>query len=507
MIEHLWALPLTLALVGLPAADSQDKDKKRPEAARPAGTSAEDLLRQADEKAAAGDGAGAVALLRKAQGLPGAPAEVGLRLGRALEAARDLDGAVDAYREAAGKLAGPAKGEALGRLALVQEVRGLGGAAESAQAAASADPEGAWPLLALARARAREGKGEEAAALAQKAAGKEAGPPAQAALGAAEEARGGWAAAEAAYRAAGGAASKDIAATTGLARVLRRTGRAAEAAPLLEPLIAAYPGAVYALKESARVKIALGRAADAFADASTAAALADNDPDAQRVVQEATVAKALAFVAQNQPDLAIQDLTALRDREPNAALVRVGLGRALIAKRQADAAVVELTKAAELDPSLAEAHYQLGYVHQVLKRDAAAAVSAFDKAAAAEPANLDYRTSLGGALVEAKQYDRAVSELAKSTGDPAYRKADAWIYLGAAHLGARRYKDGIAALEKAAAIAPENAQVEAYLAWCYFGLKDASAFKLHGGKARALGHKEPNLLQYLTRVEGGEAIK
>ena len=48
--------------------------------------------------------------------------------------------------------------------------------------------------------------------------------------------------------------------------------------------------------------------------------------------------------------------------------------------------------------------------------------------------------------------------------------------------------------------------MEAFLAWSHFGLKDAAGFKLHGGKARALGHKEATLLQYLTRIEGGEVI-
>ena len=47
----------------------------------------------------------------------------------------------------------------------------------------------------------------------------------------------------------------------------------------------------------------------------------------------------------------------------------------------------------------------------------------------------------------------------------------------------------------------------AYMGWAYFGLKDADNFKKAAGKARSLGHKEPTLLQYLTRVEGGEAIK
>ena len=187
--------------------------------------------------------------------------------------------------------------------------------------------------------------------------------------------------------------------------MLRRTGRAAEALPLLEKVIAAAPGAVDAYKESARVKIALNRGGEALGDASTAAALAENDPDAARVVQEATVAKALVYVAQNQPDLAIQDLTALRDKSPDLALARVGLGRAYAAKRQVDQAIVELNKAIELDPTNADAQYQLGYVQLILKGNAAAAVAPFEKAVAAEPGNLDYRMQLGRALIAAGQVD------------------------------------------------------------------------------------------------------
>jgi tetratricopeptide (TPR) repeat protein len=100
-----------------------------------------------------------------------------------------------------------------------------------------------------------------------------------------------------------------------------------------------------------------------------------------------------------------------------------------------------------------------------------------------------------------------VAELGKVTEAPGYKRAEAWIYLGAAHLGAKRYKDAIVALDKAAAAAPDNVQTEAYLAWSYFGLKDAPRFKKHAGKAKALGHKEPTLLAYLTRVEAGEEIK
>ena len=127
---------------------------------------------------------------------------------------------------------------------------------------------------------------------------------------------------------------------------------------------------------------------------------------------------------------------------------------------------------------------------------------------AADPANLEYRTMLGAALSDLKQYDRAVGELGKVTEAPGYKRAEAWIYLGAAHLGAKRYKDAIAALDKAAAAAPDNVQTEAYLAWSYFGLKDAPGFKRHAGKAKALGHKDPRLLERLHahRGRGGHQV-
>jgi tetratricopeptide (TPR) repeat protein len=235
--------------------------------------------------------------------------------------------------------------------------------------------------------------------------------------------------------------------------------------------------------------------------------MAEDNPEAKRLVAEVAVAQGLSELASGQIDLALDSLTALRDREPNLAAARVGLAKVLVAKRQADAAISELQKAVELEPGNAEAHYQLGYVQHVLKVNAAAALPEYEKAVAAEPANVIYRTNLGAALTATKDFDRAVAELTKVTESPGYGKADAWIYIGQAHLGAKRYKEAIAALDKAVAIAPDNDQANAYLGWCYFGLKDSANFKKYAGKARSLGYKEPTLLQYLTRVEAGEAIK
>jgi tetratricopeptide (TPR) repeat protein len=498
-----WVFVLAL-LLAFPAGaqDKKKKDDKKPTSAVPA-----DFLKQAEEKSAAGDLDGAIELLRKAQGAEATAGEASLRLGRALESKYDVDLAIDAYRAAADKVAGAAKGEALGRLAVLQASRGMADAPASAQAAATADPSGVWPTIALSRLRAQEGKGDEAVELAQKAGAAGGGAPASTALGFAQETKGDMAAAEAAYRQALTADPKLASATIGLARVLRRTGRAAEAEPMLKQVIESAPGAIEAYKESARVKMALNRAGDAVGDASIAAAMAENDPDAQKLAIEVKAAKALEYLTQGQPALAVQDLTALRDQSPNVPEVRVMLAKALAAQRQADPAIAELTKAAELDPKNAEAQYQLGYVNLVLKGNAAAAVAPLEKATALDPGNPTYRTNFGAALVAQKQMDRAIEELGKVTAAPGYNRAEAWIYLGQAYVGSKRYKDAVAALEKATTIAPNSDQAYAFLGWAYFGLKDAENFKKAAGKARSLGHKEPTLLDYLGRVEKGEPIK
>ena len=387
---------LLVALSAVPAAsDDKKKDEKKGKEAAQAPVVV-DPVKDAEAKLAAGDADGAIKVLEGAMATNGAAA---LKLGVLRESRGELDVAVDAYKAASATLTGAAKGEALGRMSVAQDDRGMSEAGATADAAVAADPEGVWPTIAMARRRSNEGKPDEAIALAQKAVGAGGGAPATAALARAQESKGDMAAAEASYKQAIAADAKSISATVGLATVLRKTGRAAEAEPMLAKLIDAQPGAVAAYKEMARVKIAQGRAQDALADANIAAAMSEGDADAKELVAEVRVASAMQSVAAGQVDVAVADLMRLRDENPSSAAVRIGLAKAQIARRDAASAITELQKAVELDPKNAEAHYQLGTVLLRMKGDAASAVTAYQKAVELEPGNAAYATSLGTALV------------------------------------------------------------------------------------------------------------
>ena len=142
-----------------------------------------------------------------------------------------------------------------------------------------------------------------------------------------------------------------------------------------------------------------------------------------------------------------------------------------------------------------------------MKQNSAAALGPFEKAVALEPANVQYRTSLGAALNEANQLDRAVEELTKVVSSDGYKGWDAPFYLGAAQLKNKRYKEATAAFEQSLAVKADNAQAEGMLAWCYVGLKDTDNFKVHGAKAKKLGYKDPDLMNRLAQVEAGQKFK
>jgi tetratricopeptide (TPR) repeat protein len=298
-----------------------------------------------------------------------------------------------------------------------------------------------------------------------------------------------------------------VAPVIGLAILLRTSGRAAEAEPLLNHVLEISPGAVDAYKERARVKIALGRAQEALGDASIAAAMAEDDPEAQALAIEVRVARAIEDMRGGNAALAEQDLTRLRDEHPDSPEVRLGLARAQLERRDADAAIAELTKALELKPDYAEALYELGRAQLRMKAAPAEAVAPLEKAVALEPGNATYATLLGTALTGAQQFDRAIEVLAELTARPGYENAEGFLTLGQAYVNLQRYQEAVPVLEKASTLSPDAAAIWATLGWAQFGLKDAEKFKAAAGKAKSLGYNEPTLLEYLQRVEDGEDIE
>ena len=468
---------------------------------------APDPVAEAEATLAAGDSDGAVEVLQKGMDTPGvAGGEAALRLGVLREARGELDNAIDAYVAAAQKLDGAGKGEALGRVAVVQYTRGMVEAGASAEAAAAADADGVWPTIAMSYRDVHEGKVDEAVALAERAVAGGGGAPAQGALGYALQAKGDTVGAEAAYRAAMSIDETRMGPVIGLASVLRVSGRAAEAEPLLLKVLEASPGAVEAYKEMARVKIALDRADEALGDASIAAAMAENDPSAQALVLEVKVARALQELRGGNQALAEQDLTQLREENPESPEVRLGLARAQLERGDVDAAIVELTKTTELDPENAEAHFELGQVQLKRKADPAAAVSPLEKAVSLDPGNATYLTAYGTALVGAQQFDKAVETLTTATALPGYKSAEGLFSLGQALVQLKKYTDAIPVLEKASTLAPDAAPIWATLAWAHFGLRDADNFKKAAAKAKSLGYAEPTLLNYLQELSKPDAV-
>lgn len=460
-------------------------------------------LHEADAKQKAGDLAGALAVLKKAADSASAPGEVHARLAQVYEAQGELDLAVDAWALATAKLTGAALAEAHARRALAQELRGMQAAADaSAQAAIEADAASPWARALVARHLAKDGDGD--AALARLEGAEAAGVVALEARALALKAKGDLAGAERQYREPGPPSALG---KLGLAHVLRDLGRAAEAEPLVLQVLEAMPGAVEAYKESARTKLALGRPDEALGDASTAAALAEGDPEVKALATEVAVAKAMAQIARGEATFAVDDLKRLRDADPADADARVGLARALVATKQVDAALVELDAALQAVPAHGPALFQKGLLLHTAKGDAAGAVAVLAQAVAAEPKQADYRAALGAALLDQKLFDRAVAELEKAVATPGLTRVDAWVLLGGAHLASKRYAEAVAALDKGVAALPKSAQAQAYLAWAHFGLKDATAFKRHANEAKALGIKDPTLLDYLKRIEAGEPIK
>jgi tetratricopeptide (TPR) repeat protein len=426
--------------------------------------------------------------------------EAFLALARIQEKAGNVEDAAATATRAASAAADPAsKSAALATVANYELLRGSSKEAltkAEAAVAAQASPEA---LAALARAEARAKDGVTALANADKAVA------ASATSAVAHEARGDalftlgkYPDAIAAHRKALELDPKNQRPRVGLVRALARDGKAAEAVAEARKATELDPKSGDAF---AALGFALGMADpeknwnDAIAQAQQGVFLNARSPFANIVVgtlfemagnvDQAIAAYKKALEADPANGMARVALINLQERKgdnagalaeaqklvaenPNNAEAQLLIARALVRKGDFAAAAPALEKAAQLAPGVAEAHALLGMSYQFNRRTEDAVV-AYKKAVELAPTNHDYRSTYGLLLGLTGKYDEGVAELKKVTGDPAYKKEDAWVNLGWVYrnMTPPRIEDSVGAYKKALEIDPKNGQSALGMGWAY----------------------------------------
>src|SRR5262249_17320971 len=108
----------------------------------------------------------------------------------------------------------------------------------------------------------------------------------------------------------------------------------------------------------------------------------------------------------------------------------------------------EQLRIATNNPHDADAHYQLGLIHQK-RRQHSDAVARFERAVQIDPSFADAHLQLGIIAREQKRFEDAIRHLVKAaTLDDKLAQSDVWRELAAAYLGANQTAEALAALSK-----------------------------------------------------------
>ncbi len=100
------------------------------------------------------------------------------------------------------------------------------------------------------------------------------------------------------------------------------------------------------------------------------------------------------------------------------------------------------------NPHDADAHYQLGLIHQ-RRRQMSQAAERFEKAVKIDPTMADAHMQLGVIAREQGRFNDAIGYLKTAAGlDDKLAQSDVWRELGASYFGAGRFEEARAALEK-----------------------------------------------------------
>ena len=160
---------------------------------------------------------------------------------------------------------------------------------------------------------------------------------------------------------------------------------------------------------------------------------------------------------------------------PRHAASHFFLGRIRFESDRTDAAIVALNRATAANPQLAEAWSLLAFAYLRRAASAEGARAEADYLNAVRAAErlyrlrTDARSALvyGQALINARQFTRAVTVLTQASQGDSPESATALYLLGVAHSRARAYPRAITALEAAARRSPNDANIQRELGYAY----------------------------------------
>ena len=195
------------------------------------------------------------------------------------------------------------------------------------------------------------------------------------------------------------------------------------------------------------------------------------------------------------------------------------MGLALVAQEQVDAGIAEFDTAIASDANMGTAHFERGKALLNKKQDAAGALPSLQKAVDLEPANADFLTEYGAALLASQQVDEALAALTKAAISPDYKNPVGLYNLGRVQLAKQDYVAARETLQRCAEAAPSNwGAPYVALAWANFGMIKkgcpcdgdeaiVAAVQENYHKAVELGISDHNLQPRVEALAKGEKIK
>jgi tetratricopeptide (TPR) repeat protein len=188
-----------------------------------------------------------------------------------------------------------------------------------------------------------------------------------------------------------------------------------------------------------------------------------------------------------QYSCAMEEFRQILQKDPDSVAAHVLLGEALDGLDKTSDAVVELQAAAKVAPREPEVHFGLGFLYWKLQRYDEAQ-RAFEDELAIDADHAQSLAYLGDIEMKKNNSEKAISLLSKAVQLNNQIRI-AYLDLGGVFAEQKRYEEALAALRRAVALDPGQADAHYILARVYRAMGDTAASKEEFAKVRDLHQK------------------